>query len=192
LLSDNKSKQRNKSPVKKKDPGASKAHYSDSQKMDLVKTYLVTGNLMTACATLNIPYITGKFWKKSEWWDKLTTDIKTEDSIHLSDKLKKIINKSLAITEDRLENGDYIYDSKIGELVKKPVSMKDAHKVSVDLIDRRILLENRPVEQTTVESVAAKLDAIAEKFALIAKSKPVIKVTDVIEMVPNESNKSGS
>lgn len=180
MLSDNKSKAKKKSPVKKKDPGVGTGHYSDAQKMDLVKSFLVTGNLMASAASLNIPYVTAKHWKKSEWWQELTSDLKTEDRVVLSDKLKKIVNKSLAITEDRLENGDFIYDQKTGEMIRKPVSMKDAHKVTVDLIDRRQVLEDKPVEATSVESVAAKLDAIAEKFKLISSSKPVVNVTDVI------------
>lgn len=183
MLSDSKAK--SKSPVKRKlgvSTEGKKPPYSDSQKMDLVKTYLVTGNLLHSAATLNIPYITAKSWKKSEWWQELVSDIKTEDRVVLSDRLKRIVNRSLDITEERLDNGDWIYDQKTGEMMRKPVSMKDAHKVTVDLIDRREMLEDKPQEQTSVESVAAKLDAIAEKFAMIANAKPKIEVTDVIEM----------
>lgn len=161
-------------------------HWSDSQKLETVKTYLVLGNLTLTASTLKIPLPTVKQWKKSEWWKTVENELMVQEDLQLGDRLKKIVNRSYDIIEDRMEKGDFVYDQKTGEMRRKPVNMKDAHKVGLDLQDRRDVLVRRHIEGDTVttDKIEKTLNDLAKRFEDIAngvnKSKPVVEVTDVI------------
>lgn len=158
--------------------------YSDSQKIEAVTTYLMLGSLPMVASMLKINVNTLKLWKKSEWWKEVEQDLRIQEDLQLSKRMQGIINRTLDVVEDRLENGDFIYDQKTGELRRKPVLLKDAHKVGMDIADRRDVLINRHVanESITTDKVEDTLNKLAAEFARIASkvnSGPV-EVTDVI------------
>lgn len=155
--------------------------WSDSQKIEAVTTYLALGDLRLTANVLKIPEITMRVWKAKDWWKEIEGELRLQEDLQLSTRLQKIINKSFDQVEDRLANGDFIYDQKTGQLVRKPVSMKDAHKVAIDLVDKRKVLIDRTPQTQSVEGIEDKLIKLAEKFAQIASSaKAPIEVTDVI------------
>jgi hypothetical protein len=87
----------------------------------------------------------------------------------LSARMKSLVEASQTIVAQRLETGDPILNQKTGEIVYKPVSMKDAHKVAVDLIDRKkeldkLTTDDGPTEQRDDD----KLERLAERFAEMA------------------------
>ena len=53
---------------KKRAVDADKCRWSDSQKMEAVKYWLVVGDMKKVAVDLNIPYDTVKSWKYSKWW----------------------------------------------------------------------------------------------------------------------------
>lgn len=170
-------------------PGVNQ-HFSDSQKIEAVQTYLALGKLTTTAAVLKMSEATLRLWKSKDWWKEIEQELRLQDDLVLSNKLQRLLNKSFDVVGDRLENGDFIYDQKSGELVRKPVNMKDAHKVGVDLIDKREHLINKMPTAVGAEAIEDKLIKLAEKFAQIAQSiKAPIVVTDVIYEDPESPNK---
>lgn len=150
-----------------------------------MQTWLVLGNLKLACASLKIPYQTAKQWKAQEWWKQVENDLTVQEDLQLSARLKRIVNASYDVVEDRMANGDFVYDQKTGEMRRKPVAMKDAHKVGLDLQERRDELLQRHIagESVTTDKIEKTLSDLAEQFAKIANSvntKAPIQVTDVI------------
>jgi hypothetical protein len=166
-----------KSP-KRRAPTALKARYSDHQKLEAVKLWLVTGNLRVVSASLEINYKTLQEWRYSNWWAEMASDIKSEGHLQLSNKLKNIAEKALDITLDRLDNGDFIYDQKTGEIVRKPVAMKDAHVVATSLLDRSLKLQDSPMDEVEKHKVQDTLSALAAAFEQFARKtrKDVIDV----------------
>jgi hypothetical protein len=162
--------------------------WSDSQKIEAVKTYLALGEVRLTAAVLKIPEVTIHNWKSKEWWKEIEQDLRTQEDLVLSARLQKIINKSLEQVEDRLERGDYVFDQKTGKLVRKPVNLAVAHKVAMDMVDKRDVLNNKIPQSTSVDAIEDKLNKLAEKFAEIAgvAKRPVIEVTDVIEVEAKE------
>ena len=83
--------------------------------------------------------------------------------------MKKIVEASHTIVAQRLESGDPILNQKTGEIIYKPVSLKDAHKVAVDLMDRQHTLDKlTDAEAPSEERDDNKLEKLAEKFAEMA------------------------
>ena len=158
---------------------AVQSRWSDKQKIEAIQSYLLLGNLAMTGRILNIPEITLRQWKATEWWNNQVEEIKLQEKVELSGKIKKIANAALTVVEDRLTNGDFIYDQKTGEMRRKLVSMKDAHKVSVDLMAKQELLEknNNPLAQDIQDG--DRLLKLAERFATFVKPQlPVAERVD--------------
>ena len=154
---------------------------SDKQKLEAVQTFLMTGGAHAlTCRMLKIPEATLHLWRRQEWWHDMERAVRTEENLALSSRLKKILDKSMDIVVDRLENGDWIYDQKTGEMRRKPVAMKDAQKAVVDFIDRREKLNKQQTTQVATEMIEDKLAKLAQAFSDLAKPKQTIEVTDVM------------
>lgn len=154
------------------------ARYSDAQKLEAAKLWLVIGNNTAVAAALNINLPTLVYWKSQKWWKDLIEDLRHESSIKLSNRLKTIAEKSLDLVADRLENGDFIYDQKTGALVRKPMLGKDAARIAGDFVDKALRLETRPREEES--AVVGRLEDLAKRFEELAQKKQPIQVTDVI------------
>ena len=168
-----------KSPKRRKKSDI-KAWYSDSQKMEAVKLWLVTGNLHATAATLDIPLPTVRSWRYSQWWADIAADIQAEGRIQLSNKLATVAEKSMAVVLDRLENGDFVLNQKTGEMIRKPVVMRDAAVVLSNTLDRSAKLAQRPVEEDN-KNIIDRLDKLKEEFERFATlNKKRVEVTDVV------------
>lgn len=179
MLSDAESKKNRKSvPIRSINADTNRS-WSDAQKLEAIQSYLVLGNLALTSRLLGIPEITLRVWKTKDWWKDQVAELKAQEKFELSAKMKKIVNASLAVVEDRLEHGDFQFDQKTGQTVRKPVNMKDAHKVAVDLQQRQEMLEKVSTEETQQDtSVEDKLLKLAEKFADMATKKIDQKVSE--------------
>lgn len=158
--------------------------WSDSQKVEAVHTYLILGSLKLVSGALKIPFDTLKVWKASEWWKSMIEDLRVQEDLQLSSRLRKIVDKSYDVVEDRLENGDFVYNQKTGQLRRKPVSMRDAHKVAMDLTAQKEHLIDRHIEEqaVSVDKIEQRLAELAESFKRIASSVKTgpVEITDVI------------
>jgi transposase-like protein len=162
---------------------------TDEAKLDAVKSYIALGgNLTLTAATIGISRNTLKGWKQTTWWTKLVQEFRSAERLKLSAKTKDIMEKAMSELSDRLERGDFIYDPKKGALVRKPVAAKELHRISVDMIDKSMKIDNSidngPEEDKEPEN---KLEKLAEQFAQLAikaaeKKSPtkMIQVTDVV------------
>jgi hypothetical protein len=146
-------------------------HWSDKQRMEAVNSYLLLGNLALTARLLAIPEITLRVWKTQDWWKDAVVEIKASEKVQLSARIKKLVDASLTVVADRLENGDFQFDQKSGQVVRKPVNMKDAHKVAIDLANKQDQLEKEDRIIPTEEHVEDKLLKLAEKFADMATKK---------------------
>jgi len=164
--------------TKRKKPGTDN-WWSDAQKLECAKLWLITGNVTHTAAALNIPLVTVKKWRQQKWWKELIDEIKTEGNIQLSQRLKTVAEKALNTTLDRLENGDFQYDPKSGELIRRPVLMRDAHRVASDLLDKHLEMEKQPYQEEAMKATQDRLEALAKTFAGFAKKVKKIEVMDL-------------
>jgi hypothetical protein len=117
-----------------------------------------------------IPRITLQVWKTSVWWNDLIAELKVQEKIELSSKMKSIVDAAHTVVANRLENGDAVI-GKDGQIVYKPVSMRDAHRVAVDLLNQREAVEKGALNMDVQEQNTDKLELLAEKFAEFATKK---------------------
>jgi hypothetical protein len=109
--------------------------------------------------------------------------------MEMSGRLRKIVDASLVAVEDRLLNGDLMYDNKTGQMVRKPVNMRDAHKVAVDLMDKKKLLDKEALEGPQEQQDDDRLLKLAEKFASLvqAKTEKPVEIIDVEDVQIKEA-----
>ena len=189
MLSDKKTS-RKKVPVRK--INESSKSWGDKQKLEAVNTFVVLGgNINQTAIALQIPPETVRRWTKSAWWKELYDEVKQEDNIQLSHKLQNIVARSLALVEDRLEKGDFFYDQKTGKVVRKEVSLRDAHEVMKSSFQMRESIEKPQAAEVEEGSINDKLAALAkqfEQFAVAQKEKPPVNVTDVMFIKDSKEN----
>ena len=145
--------------------------WSDNKKIDAVTSWLVLGNMVLVAATVGVPVGTLRRWKQEAWWTEMVNQIQIESDQELDAKLAKRVDKALDIINDRMENGDFQYDPKTGEFVRKPVSMKDTHKVMTEMIDRRWVMRKEKSQAVSQEAIGDILKNLATEFAEMAKRK---------------------
>lgn len=149
------------------------SQWDDKKRVEAVTTWLAVGKLSLVEAITGVPKATIASWKRSPWWTELVHEIQNESDQELDSKLQKIVDKSLDVVFDRIENGDFVLNSKTGEVTRVPTKLKDVHRVSVDLIDKRDLIRNRERVKVEVLIVDDYLKKLAAQFsAFVRKQLP--------------------
>ena len=173
MLSDSPSKQSKKSKRQRSITAPTNKQWSDGQKLEAIQSWLLLGNLALTARILGIPEVTLRLWKQSVWWKDAVAEIKSQEKIELSSKMKKLVNASISVVEDRLINGDFQFDQKSGEVIRKPVNMKDAHRVAMDMQERQELLDRALTGEVDNgdEGIQSRLLKLAEQFADMATKK---------------------
>jgi hypothetical protein len=159
----------NKNPIKNPT-----AHWSERQKMEACTTYLMCGNWVTTSAATGVPLDTLKKWGAAQWWKEMEEQVRRSSRLEMQGKLKRIVDKSINHLEDRLDNGDFVYDSKTGKIVRRPVQARTLSTVLSQSIDKSVLLEKlqtQPVQDQ--EQISSRLAKIQEEFKRFAKAKEI-------------------
>ena len=147
--------------------------WSHEKKVQTVTTYLAVGNAPMTEAVTGVPKGTIRQWKMQQWWKELEADIRNEEDAELDVKLTKIIDKSLDAVLDRVEHGDFLWDSKSNKFVRKPVHMKDALNAVTQVFDKRNLLRGKPTSRVEKQNVNDNLAKLAAEFAKFAAAKEI-------------------
>lgn len=172
---------------RKKTKAGEPGHWSDKKKTEVLTTYLATGNYSLTAAATGVPLETVKLWRRQDWWKEGIASFREDNTYELDAKLAKIVDKSINAINDRLENGDYHYDPRTGQMTRVHPKLRDVHIVTKDLIDRQTLLRKSQQTKEVIqrkESTDDRLLKLAETFAQLAlgaKPKEEKIVNNVIE-----------
>ena len=166
--------------------------WSEAQKIEAVTTWLALGSIPLTAAATDIPKDTLVRWRYTEWWKELVQQIRSEETLALDGRLSKIVNKALAVVEDRLDNGNVQLNQKTNELVRVPVNIKDAIKATADLMDRRDVIRSAPQQQQIEKTVDDRLAKLAEEFARFAKAKDITPKPEAITVEIKEIDGTNS
>ncbi len=153
--------------------------YSWEKKMDVVSLFMLLGNLRVVSEKMDVPYNTLTEWKRSDWWPEIVAQIQRQRKNKTTESLTQLVESGIDILKDRLENGDYVLNNKTGEVVRKPVSAKDATAIVNHLLGRQIQIEELTNKfENKQESVADTLATIAAEFKKLNK-KITTEVIDI-------------
>ena len=159
---------RRKSKVK----GFDRAKWTMNQKLQVVSTYLMVGSLVQTSLITGVPVGTMEKWKLSDWWKEFVLKLQSEDAQELDSSMKKIVDKALKAVEDRLDNGDALYDYRSGEVKRIPVKAQAALKITTDLLTKQEIIRKAPQQKDLEKTIDDRLLKLAEEFSKFAKSPP--------------------
>lgn len=163
-------------------------HWPKEKKIEAVVQWLALGNLKLVAASTGVSYGMLKQWRIQPWWKEYEAEIRNTENLKLDKDMTKIVERSLEVIADRMEHGDHVYDNKTGQIRRKPVTMKDAAKVSVDLLTKRELLRGNATSrsESTQIPVQEQLKLLAEQFAMMTKNPQLVIDADVVDVTPKE------
>ena len=147
--------------------------WSEKKKLEAVTTYIGLGSPSLTAQQIGVPIDTLKTWMKSEWWKEKIKEIQSEDYDKLDTKISKALNKAIDSINDRIENGEFVYDPKTGKVRQIPTRLRDLNNAFNTLLDKRQLIRKQPtkiVEQTTTADL---LQDLAKKFAAFTDGKQI-------------------
>lgn len=137
--------------------------YSVVDRLRAVMAYVTTGSSKRATEIVGIPEATIRTWKaQASWWPKAVEYAQVLTRESRVAKLEDIVNKAHEAVADRLDGGDYRLN-KHGELVRVPVSVRDAMMVAAIAQDKQALAKGEPtsIVQDTTQNA---LDRVATKL----------------------------
>jgi hypothetical protein len=153
--------------------GQNKAGYiPQEKKVEVATLFAVTGNVEKTAELAKIPVTTVKYWRGQQWFKDLLDEIRNENDDKLDAKFTEIVEKGLEKILDRIENGDYGYDTKTGDIYRKPVSMKDLAVVAAITVDKRQLLRGKPTSRNETVTETNRLAQLETAFLALAQKKP--------------------
>jgi len=145
--------------------------YSLDKKLEVVSLFMLLGNMRVVSEQMNIPYDTLCEWKRSDWWPELVEQVRKQRKNKTNKAVTALIEQSLEVMEDRLQNGDFIVNQKTGEIIRKPVGIKEATTIATTLLQRQIQLEELEQKlEHREESAQEVLSLIAKQFQKLKKN----------------------
>lgn len=162
--------------------------WPEKKRMEALTTFLATGSQAHTSAITGIPEQTIRTWRKQEWWADRIKEIKEGDNLQLDAKLTKVMDKALDAVMDRLENGEYMYDPRTGDIKRVHAKLRDVQKVAGDMIDKKTLLAKiqKGKEEQKQNITADHLVLLAREFAKFATGKEHKDVDDVKTVIEGE------
>jgi hypothetical protein len=154
--------------------------YSWSEKTEVVKKYMLLGNMRLVSELMNIPYDTLSGWRKQDWWVELHDEIRKAQKAKTNTKLSTIIEDSLEMIQDRIQNGDWVLNQKTGEMQRKAVPLRDVGNLTNQLLTRQLQLEELSERmEHRKESVQETLQLLAKEFSKWQRIQNKSTATDV-------------
>lgn len=149
---------------------------------------MATGSQALTSAMTKVPESTIVVWRKQEWWTERMKELRSDNAVQLDARLTKVMDKALDAVVDRIENGEYMYDPRTGEVRRVPAKLRDLQKVAVDSIDKKLLLQkgNKQEQETKQQITADHLVLLAREFAKFATGKAPDEAKEVKSVIEGE------
>lgn len=161
-------------------------YYKEEFRIKAACVYAMTGSAAKTGEILGIKPGTIRQWKLQPWWQQVIDRIRNEKDDELDVKLTHIMDKSLEVINDRLENGDFVYDVKKGELVRKPMGGKETAVVTSIMVDKRAMIREKRVVRRQETEVMDRLKNLASEFEKMTKHHKAKDITDVSSVIKSD------
>lgn len=155
--------------------------WPEEKKLEAATIYAVTKSWEAVRDLVGMPIHAAKKFSEEPWWDSVVSKVKKEKNELLDAKITEVLETSLTVVKDRLDNGEYVFDRKTKELDRVPVRMRDAAYTAETLFDKRQLLRGEATTNTGALSSDQKLLALKEQFERLAVSKGINPKSETIE-----------
>jgi len=171
-----------------KDRRYKRSIWTQNQKLEAVSTYLMLGNMAETAVVTGIPLQTLKVWKTTDWFKDYSLQLQSEDVQQMDSNLKRVIQKALKATEDRIDLGDAQFDQKTGEIVRIPIKAHVALKITTELLTKQQKLNENPIKEEVEKTIDSRLLKLSEEFARFANAKANTIEIEAVDVTPNTTS----
>lgn len=148
--------------------------YPLEKKVHACTLYAVYGDLEEVHKLTDVPVKELRSWMNETWWQDIIKQVYLEQNDKLSSQISSLLNNSLEVLKDRLENGDYYFVGKTGTLARKPVDARVLAGLFQSLAIQRRLVRGEPTSITAnKQTLDDKLDKLAKEFKRFASAKTI-------------------
>lgn len=170
---------------------ASKAHqpgkmYPPEKRIEVVTKWMALGNMRLVSELTGVSYQLCRMWKQMPWWADLVAEIKASRDIVVDNKLSKLVDRSLELVGDRLDNGNIIWNKKTQQYDRAELSISEVTKVADTLLTQQLNLSKKKV----VESQADSQQSVKDQIAMLAGEFAKFNTRRTVDMVPRQENHS--
>ena len=151
--------------------------FPQQTKIDACTMYCVYGDVDEVSKLTKVPVKYIRQWKEEPWWSEIQKKVFVEQNEKLGSRISSVLDKSLGEIEERLTNGDYLWDVRKSKLVRKPIDTKVLSNLFNNLVNRRQLIRGEPTSITNKVGVDDRLKFLAEQFEKFASAKEVEQIT---------------
>jgi len=162
-------------------PGFYDTKYTPETKIHACTSYICTGSFKQASKFAAVPEGTIRSWRSSEWFRTVARHVQQARAEELDASMSGVIHAAMGAVHERLSEGDTKYNPRLNEVVRVPVSAKDAALIADKVIHSRNLLRGDATSRTDNSSLAEKIMDLRQQFKTFTEQK-VIEV----ERVPEE------
>lgn len=149
--------------------------YTDKKKVEALTVYAITGNIAEVERLTGVTRHSFKKWQQEEWYKEALDELRSENDSVFDASFTKIIEKLINSINDRVDNGDHVV-LRNGDIIRKPVSLRDVIGAMMITIDKRQLLRGKPTSRSESVSVENRLEKLVQHFESLAKKgRPAVK-----------------
>ena len=148
-----------------------KSLWADSIRQKAVELFFAYGSASKVARELNVPVATFKGWQSRDWFKDAIAVRRNEQIELLDSKLTESIDEAILQMQDRLKNGDTVYNQRTGKFTQAPAKLRDLNSAFNSLIDKRQLIRKLPTKITEQQSTAIQLQNLAEQFQQFVTGK---------------------
>lgn len=160
--------------------------WTQDDKIRAATLYAMTGSSKKVEEISGIPGGTVRQWRTESWWPQIIDRIRQEGDDQLDVKLTGLIDKVTDEINDRLQKGDYIYDTKKEKIVRKPIAGKDLSVMTSIFVDKRALLRKKPKMMGETSTVNERLKKLAEEFSKFVSAKTIVQEKENDQEMPSQ------
>jgi len=143
--------------------------YTREDRYKAAALFIGTGNSEAVSRETGIPGSTIRHWAQhDEDFQLICQEYQAECGQKWRYKYAQIIDETIEQIFDRIRNGDFVRDTKTGELNRVPVKAKELTIIEAIHFDKLRLLESQPTAIVQRESSDEYLQRLAERFAAMS------------------------
>ena len=157
--------------------GDKQGFFSEKKKLEAMTIWAVTGNIAEVTRLTGIDYSVFKRWQKEPWFQEALEELRNENDHKFDSAFTDIIDKLIGAINDRVANGDHVV-LRNGEIIRKPVSLRDVIGAMMITIDKRQLLRGKPTSRSESVTVENRLEKLVSHFETLAKKGRPVKQSD--------------
>ena len=159
--------------------------YPEKKRIEVATAHAMGLSSTMISAATGVKAQTVRVWRMQDWFKDLVEEIRREDDNTVDAKLTNLVTKSLDVITDRLERGDFMYNQKTGEFVRKPLNAQTVNKIADTMFDKRNLLRGKPT------SISGKQELITDRLAKLAiEFERFVNAREIkVEVLPNDNNR---